>query len=45
MLTIRENVLETVRGGTPDRYVNQYEYLSMMMSPIGGGSRPRPCGD
>ena len=31
MLTKRQNMLETVRGGKPDRYVNQYEALSMMM--------------
>ena len=31
MLTKRQNMLETIRGGKPDRYVNQYEALSMMM--------------
>ena len=25
MLTIRENLLETIRGGNPDRFVNQFE--------------------
>lgn len=31
MLTRRQNMLETLKGGNPDRYVNQYEALSMMM--------------
>ena len=26
MLTIRENFMETIRGGHPDRFVKQYEY-------------------
>lgn len=34
MLTPRENFLETIHGGKPDRFVNQYEYFSMMMDPI-----------
>ena len=25
MLTKRENLIEVMRGGTPDRFVNQYE--------------------
>ena len=25
MLTKRQNLLETIRGGKPDRFVNQYE--------------------
>jgi uroporphyrinogen-III decarboxylase len=28
MLTRRQNFLETIRGGKPDRFVNQYEYLA-----------------
>ena len=39
MLTARENFLETLRGGSPDRYVNQYEALSLIMSPIGSYQR------
>jgi hypothetical protein len=37
MLTIRQNLLETIRGGKPDRFVNQYEYLNMVFGadPIG----------
>ena len=27
MLTIRQNLLETIRGGNPDRFVNQFEFL------------------
>ncbi|MFV0528511.1 MAG: uroporphyrinogen decarboxylase family protein [Lachnospiraceae bacterium] len=34
MLTIRENLLETIRGGSPDRFVNQYEFIAMMFDPI-----------
>lgn len=30
MLTKRENMLETIRGGSPDRFVNQYEALKIM---------------
>ena len=31
MLTKRQNLLETIRGGKPDRYVNQYEALAMVV--------------
>lgn len=31
MLTIRDNLLETIRGGKPDRFVNQYEYLDIIL--------------
>jgi len=30
MLTKRQNFLETIKGGKPDRYVNQFEYLTFM---------------
>ena len=30
MLTKRQNMLETIRGGSPDRYVNQYEALALI---------------
>ena len=30
MLTKRENLLETIRGGHPDRFVNQFEALGMV---------------
>ena len=32
MLTKRQNMLETIRGGKPDRFVNQYEALHIVMS-------------
>ena len=34
MLTIRENFMETIRGGHPDRFVNQYEYMDLILDPI-----------
>lgn len=32
MLTKRQNLLETIRGGNPDRFVNQYEFMNMQMA-------------
>lgn len=32
MLSIRENFLETIHGGKPDRYVNQYEYMDFVLT-------------
>ena len=32
MLTIKQNLLETIHGGSPDRFVNQYEFLHILMS-------------
>ena len=32
MLTKRQNMLEVVRGGTPDRFVKQYEALAFVMN-------------
>ena len=34
MLTIRQNLLETIRGGAPDRFVNQYEYMKLLSNPV-----------
>lgn len=34
MLTDKENLWETIKGGTPDRFVNQYGYLAMMSDPV-----------
>ncbi|SHJ15179.1 uroporphyrinogen decarboxylase family protein [Parasporobacterium paucivorans] len=34
MLSKRENLLETIRGGHPDRYVNSYEALGLVIDPI-----------
>jgi len=31
MLTAKQNVLETIRGGNPDRFVNQYEFLELVV--------------
>ncbi|HZK24320.1 MAG TPA: uroporphyrinogen decarboxylase family protein [Oscillospiraceae bacterium] len=31
MLSKRQNMLETIKGGKPDRFVNQYEYLGIVM--------------
>lgn len=44
MLTKRQNLIETIKGGNPDRFVKQYEAFAMMMKtpitrakpPIGG---------
>lgn len=33
-LTPRENFLEMMRGGNPERFVNQYEYLGLVPNPI-----------
>ena len=33
MLTKRQNMLETIRGGKPDRYVKGYEALALVMPP------------
>jgi len=35
MLTLRENFIETVTGGHPDRFVNQYAYMGRIADPIG----------
>ncbi len=32
MLTPRQNLLETIHGGNPDRFVNQYEFIHLIMS-------------
>lgn len=31
MLTKRQNLIETMKGGNPDRFVNQYEFLEIIM--------------
>ena len=41
MLSIRDNFMETISGGHPDRFVNQYEYLAMVGSPL-SKIMPRP---
>ena len=32
MLTKRQNLLETIHGGNPDRFVNQYEAFGFVLS-------------
>lgn len=34
MLTIRENFMETIKGGNPDRFVKQYEYQEWVNDPL-----------
>ncbi len=41
MLTKRQNFLETIRGGKPDRFVNQFEYLGMMFGDPISAQSPR----
>lgn len=33
MLTAKQNLLETIRGGKPERFVNQYEAIYLMFHP------------
>lgn len=44
MLTKRQNLLETIHGGNPDRFVNQYEAFAMLMrTPISAHDHaPKP---
>lgn len=42
MLTIRQNLLETIHGGNPDRFVNQYEFMDMIMGSPFGEDNPSP---
>jgi len=34
MLTAKQNMLETIRGGKPDRFVNQFEAVQLMFHPF-----------
>ena len=34
MLTAKENMREVIRGGRPDRFVNQYEAISLLFHPF-----------
>jgi hypothetical protein len=41
-LTPKQNLLETIRGGNPERYVNQYEFIELFFTPPlmhGGGAQ------
>ncbi len=31
MLTPRQNLLETIKGGSPDRFVSQYEFMELLL--------------
>jgi uroporphyrinogen-III decarboxylase len=42
MLTKRQNLLETIRGGNPDRFVNQYEAFNMQIGNPFGETNPNP---
>ena len=53
MLTIRENFMETIKGGNPDRFVKQYEYQEWINDPLfpiyfgvitPGGEQVNGCG-
>lgn len=43
MLTRRQNLLETITGGKPDRFVNQYEFMELIME-APRDDRPKPGG-
>ncbi len=43
MLTRRQNLIETMRGGKPDRFVNQFEFMELIME-APRGYRPAPGG-
>ena len=42
MLTKRQNLLETIRGGNPDRFVDQFEAFSMLIPTPVSTRDPRP---
>ena len=42
MLTKKQNLLETIHGGNPDRFVNQYEFMSMILGSPFGKRNPGP---
>ena len=42
MLTKRQNMIETMRGGNPDRFVNGYEALGLVMGSPFGKRNPNP---
>lgn len=54
MLTPRQNMMEVIKGGNPDRFVKQYEALEFVMTtpylleyptmPEGPGADPVVCG-
>lgn len=42
MLTKRQNLLETIHGGHPDRFVNQYEFIHIILVDPLGITEPYP---
>ena len=42
MLTKKQNLLETIRGGNPDRFVNQYEAFNILLGSPFGKRNPNP---
>lgn len=34
MLTPKQNMLEVIKGGNPDRFVNQYEAVQLLFHPF-----------
>lgn len=42
MLTKRQNLLETIRGGKPDRFVNQFEFLGLVFGDPISMASPMP---
>ena len=42
MLTKRQNMIETMKGGHPDRFVNGYEALGLVMGSPFGKRNPNP---
>jgi len=42
MLTKRQNLLETIHGGNPDRFVNQFEAFGLVMGSPFGLRNPNP---
>jgi hypothetical protein len=36
MLTKRQNLMETIKGGNPDRFVNQYEFMNIILEAPSG---------
>jgi hypothetical protein len=43
MLTKRQNLIETIRGGKPDRFVNQYEAFALLMRTPFSKDNPNPA--
>ena len=42
MLTPKQNLLETIHGGNPDRFVNQYEFIKILTGDPYAQHNPAP---